>query len=157
MNKIVTVNFPLKDLNISPLAMAKYLYQKGIFSHLVIQKLIYFSFLEGLKNNWLFFSESFQAWKHGPVLRSVFDQMTSCANFDKMFAKVPELKKKEVINILENTYQTYQAWDVWDLVEKSHEGPWQKTRGDLSAEATSTEELDLKDLINFAHANPQAI
>ena len=61
MNKTINVNFPLKDLNISPLSMAKYFYQKGIFSHLVIQKLIYFAFLEGLKSDLLFFSEKFQA------------------------------------------------------------------------------------------------
>lgn len=151
MNKTVNVNFPLKDLNINPLSMAKYLYQKGIFSHLVIQKLIYFAFLEGLKSDLLFFSERFQAWKHGPVLRSVFDQFTSCSDFDQMFANVPELKNKEIIDILEDTYQTYRHWETWDLVANSHLGPWQKARGDLDPEKVSTKELDLKDLINFAN------
>lgn len=108
MNKTINVNFPLKDLNISPLAMAKYLYQRGISSHLVIQKLIYLAFLDGLKNDLLLFSERFQAWKHGPVLRSVFDKITTGSDLDKMFAKVSELKKKEVVSILENTYQTYR-------------------------------------------------
>jgi hypothetical protein len=62
MNKSTTlVIAKLKSLNIKPLSMAKYFYEKGIVSHLFIQKLIYFSFLEGLKNNLLFFSESFQA------------------------------------------------------------------------------------------------
>lgn len=61
MNKFVTITTQLKSLNIKPLALAKFFYRKGIFSHLVIQKLIYFAFLEGLKENLLFFSESFQA------------------------------------------------------------------------------------------------
>ena len=109
MNKTINVNFPLKDLNISPLSMAKYLYQKGIFSHLVIQKLIYFAFLEGLKNDLLLFSERFQAWKHGPVLRSVFEPIANCSNLDEMFTDIPELKNKKIISILETTYQTYHS------------------------------------------------
>jgi hypothetical protein len=60
-NEFITVDITLKSLNISPLAISKYFAEKGIFSHLVIQKLVYFSFLEGLKNNWLFFQERFQA------------------------------------------------------------------------------------------------
>lgn len=151
MNKTINVNFPLKDLNISPLSMAKYLYQKGIFSHLVIQKLIYLAFLEGLKSDLLFFSERFQAWKYGPVLRSVFEPITNCSNLDEMFVEVPELKNKKIINLLEVTYQTYHNWDTWDLVDKSHIGPWQKTRGNLSPEEISTQEIDLKDLISFAN------
>jgi len=80
--------------------MAKLFYDKEIVSHLFIQKLLYFAFLERLKSDLLFFSESFQVWKHGPVLRSVFEQMTNCSNLDEMFANAPKLKKKEVINIL---------------------------------------------------------
>ena len=148
---MINVNFPFKDLNVSPLSMAKFFYDKGVNSHLFIQKLIYFSFLEGLKKDWLLFPEKFQAWKHGPVLVSVFEQMTNCSDLDEIFVNVPELKKKEVINILENTYQTYHNWETWDLVDKSHVGPWQKARGKLGSEEISTAELDLRDLISFAN------
>jgi hypothetical protein len=51
----------LKTLNLEPLSLAKYFYERGITSHLRIQKLIYFTFLECLKNNLLLFSEKFQA------------------------------------------------------------------------------------------------
>jgi uncharacterized phage-associated protein len=67
----VSINIELKSLNIEPLAMAKYFYERGITSHLFIQKLIYFAFLKGLKNGLLLFEEKFQAWKFGSVLRSV--------------------------------------------------------------------------------------
>lgn len=156
MNKSTTlVIAKLKSLNIKPLSMAKYFYEKGIVSHLFIQKLIYFSFLEGLKNNLLFFSESFQAWKHGPVLRSVFDEMINCQSLDNMFEQVPSLKKEEVINILERIYQEYHDYDVWDLVEKSHQGPWTKARGNLSKEEVSTNKLELKDLVTFVNGQAQ--
>src|SRR5256885_13983417 len=108
MNKLVTIEIKLKPLDIRPLKIAKYFYSKGIYSHLVNQKLIYFSFLEGLKNDLLLLSENFQAWKSGPVLSSVFEEMTNCSDLDRMFAGVPVLKRKEVINILEQIYQTYQ-------------------------------------------------
>lgn len=107
MKKIV-ITTELKQLSIEPLAIAKYFYNKGVTSHLFIQKLIYFSFLEGLKENLLFFSENFQAWKHGPVLRTVFDEMTNCSDSARIFAGVSALRKKEVVNILEKIYQTYQ-------------------------------------------------
>jgi len=152
MNKIATIKIKLEDLNLQPLTIAKYFYQKGVNSHLVIQKLIYFSFLEGLRNDWLLFPEKFQAWKYGPVLRSVFDNMTGASDLDTTFAKVVNLRRKNVVFILEKIYQTYCHYDVWDLVEKSHNGPWTKARNDLNEEETSTEELDLKELISFANA-----
>jgi len=57
----VSININLKPLNVDPLALAKYFYERGITSHLVIQKLIYFAFLKGLKNGFLLFEEKFQA------------------------------------------------------------------------------------------------
>lgn len=151
MKKTISITTELKSLDIKPLAIAKWFYRKGIFSHLTIQKLTYLAFIEGLKDNLLFFSENFQAWKYGPVLSSVFEQMTNCSNLDEMFSQVPTLRQKQVIVILEKTYQNYHKWNVWDLVDKSHEGPWTKTRGNLSPEATSTQEIELKDLVNFAN------
>ena len=157
MNKTVNVKFnvPLQDLNIKPLSIAKFFYKKGITSHLFTQKLIYFAFIEGLKNNLLFFSERFQAWKYGPVLTSVFEEMTYCENIDDMFSKVPILRQEKVKVILEKIYRDYRKWNVWDLVDESHKGPWAKTRGNLSLEEVSTQEIDLKDLINFADAQKQ--
>ncbi len=151
MKKII-ITTELKPLSIKPLAIAKWFYQRGIFSHLFIQKLIYLAFVEGLKENLLFFSEQFQAWKYGPVLSSVFEQMTNCSNLDEMFNQAPILRQKQVIAILEKVYRDYHKWNVWDLVDKSHEGPWAKTRGNLSSEETSTQAIELKELVNFANA-----
>ena len=149
MNKLI-IN--LKSLNIEPIILAKFFYERGITSHLFVQKLIYFSYLEGLKNELLIFQEKFQAWKHGPVLVSIFAKMTGCSDLDTMFDEVPNLQQKEVITILEKICQKYRDCDVWDLVDKSHEGPWAKARVGLSEEDISTNELVLKDLFAFANA-----
>ena len=114
MNETI-VSFSLKNLGVDPLTLAKFFYQKGIFSHLFIQKLIYFSFLKGLEKNSLFFEERFQAWKHGPVLRSVFERMAYCDSLDtlkKRFAEISPIENQEVTDILEETYQTYRDWEI---------------------------------------------
>lgn len=154
MNKTISVKFSLRELKVSPLSLAKFFYQKGIFSHLVIQKLIYFSFLKGLKKNLLFFEEErFQAWRYGPVLRSVFVEMTNCDNLDEMFSNIPSITNKEIKVILEETYQEYQNSqdDVWDLVDKSHDEPWKKARGNLGIEEPCANEIELADLIIFTN------
>jgi uncharacterized phage-associated protein len=153
MNKTISVEFSLRDLKVSPLSLANFFYQRGISSHLVIQKLIYFSFLKGLKKNLLFFEEKFQAWRYGPVLRSVFVEMTNCDNLDEMFGNVSPITNEEIKIILEEIYQEYQNSqdDVWDLVDKSHDEPWKKARGNLGIEEPCTNEIELADLIIFTN------
>lgn len=142
----------MKQLNINPLAIARFFYEKEIYSHLFIQKLIYFSFLESLKNNLLLFPEKFQAWKYGPVLRSVFEGMTNNnLDLDIVFAQFPRVQKKEVISLLEKTYQNYGHYDVWDLVRESHYGPWERARGDLEVDEISTQEIELDEMIKFVN------
>ncbi|RHZ36567.1 Panacea domain-containing protein [endosymbiont GvMRE of Glomus versiforme] len=153
MNKFATIKMKLgEDLNIQPLAIAKYFYKRGVISHLVIQKLIYFSFLEGLRNDLFLFREKFQAWKYGPVLRSVFDAMTSSSSLDTLFAEIPSLRQKKVLAVLVKVYQENEALEAWDLVEKSHHGPWQKARDELPETEVSTQEIALEELISFAKA-----
>lgn len=156
MNKITTIKIRrevnLESLNLPPLAIAKYFYKKGITSHLSMQKLIYFAFLEGLRNDLLLFHEKFQAWRHGPVLRSVFEAMTGSTNLDALFTKALSLRQKKILTVLKKTYQNYGTLDTWDLVDKSHQGPWQKTRGELPETEISTQEIALEELISFAGA-----
>src|SRR5256885_8592792 len=52
-------------------------------------------FRSGLQDNLLLFSEKFQAWKHGPVLVSGFEEVTGCSDLDRMFEKVPDLSRSE--------------------------------------------------------------
>ena len=52
----------LKQLNLNPLSVAKYFYQKGIETNSTMQDLLYLSYREVLKKeNALLFEEEFQA------------------------------------------------------------------------------------------------
>lgn len=52
----------LKNLNIQPLSVAKYFYEKGIETNSIMQDLLYLSYREILKKeNTLLFEEEFQA------------------------------------------------------------------------------------------------
>jgi uncharacterized phage-associated protein len=99
------------------------------------------------------FTEKFQAWKNGPVLRSVFDSMTSeGVKLDTVFTQISPVQEKRVLALLDEVYQEYKDWEIWDVVDKSHEGPWAKTRGNLGKEELSTQEISLDDLVKFANA-----
>ena len=52
-----TKNTQLKNLNLEPLAIAKYFYEKGIEDMALSQRLIYLSYLEALKDGYLLFEE----------------------------------------------------------------------------------------------------
>ena len=55
-------NHKLKQLNLNPLSVAKYFYDKGIETNSIMQDLLYLSYREVLKKeNALLFEEEFQA------------------------------------------------------------------------------------------------
>ena len=47
----------LKSLNIQPLSVAKYFWEKGVEDMAISQRLIYFTYLEALKEGYLLFEE----------------------------------------------------------------------------------------------------
>jgi hypothetical protein len=58
---MVSRNIKIKNLNIEPLSVAKYFYEKGVEIPAINQKLIYFTYLEALKDGYLLFEEEWQA------------------------------------------------------------------------------------------------
>jgi len=57
-----TLTIKLKQLNLNPLSIAKFFYQKGIEDYRLIQDLIYLTYREVLKKeNKILFKEKFQA------------------------------------------------------------------------------------------------
>jgi hypothetical protein len=54
---MVARTIKLKNLNIEPLSVAKYFYEKGIEDMALSQRLIYLSYLEALKDGYLLFEE----------------------------------------------------------------------------------------------------
>ena len=117
----------LKQLNLNPLSVAKFFYQKGIETNSIMQDLLYLSYREVLKKeNTLLFEEEFQAWRAGPTLDSVFyamdDYLKKNKSYEGLFDKVPILKNKTVIQYLENIYQQYEKYEsqskTMDFYEK---------------------------------------
>src|SRR4051812_42559802 len=107
----------LKNLNIQPLSVAKYFYEKGIETNSIMQDLLYLSYREILKKeNALLFSEEFQAWEGGPTLNSVFyalhDYFEKNETYEGLFDKVSSIKDKTVVQYLENTYQQYKKYET---------------------------------------------
>lgn len=94
----------LQRFELNPLSIAKYFYEQWKVSDPVImQRLIYFAYLEILKEkDIVLFEEKFQAWPGGPVLESVIYPMyENCEDLKKFFAKVEEIEKWNNIIALE--------------------------------------------------------
>lgn len=109
-----------------------YCQNKNIFiTNLKLLKLLYFINIHHLicTHGKPIFKEEFLAWRHGPVLNSVYNYFkygitTLTQN------KIDQIKKdlgKEKITIIEETLDKYAQIDAWKLVEKTHinNGPWQ--------------------------------
>jgi hypothetical protein len=62
MPRTVTQTLKLKNLNLSPLSVAKYFYKKGFEDYRLIQDVIYLTYREVLKKEGgVLFKEKFQA------------------------------------------------------------------------------------------------
>ncbi|KLL03865.1 MAG: hypothetical protein MRERV_32c041 [Mycoplasmataceae bacterium RV_VA103A] len=143
---MVTKSNKLKNLNINPLSVAKYFYEKGIELNSTMQDLLYLTYQEILKKeNSLLFTEEFQAWEGGPTLHSVFyamhDYFEKNETYEGLFDKVANLKNKIVINHLENIYQQYKKAEsqkrTLDFYEKTKDKAWKITRKPLNGSLKS--------------------
>ena len=119
------------------LDIARYIIQyyrkKGILiSNLKLQKLLYYVQGECLVDPDITspcFEEPIEAWKHGPVVRDVYDNYSIY-----MGEKIPSNQPpKEEINsfyrkAIDRVLDRYQDTEPWELVHKTHhESPWLDT------------------------------
>ena len=134
-------NNSLKQLNLNPLSVAKYFYEKGVKTNSIMQDLLYLTYREVLKKeNTLLFEEEFQAWRAGPTLHSVFyamdDYFEKNETYEGLFDKVPSVKNKTIIQHLENIYQQYKKHEAQknelDFYEKAKDKAWKITRKPLN-------------------------
>lgn len=115
-------------------------------SELTLHKLLYFAQKESLAfNGEPLFLESFEGWKHGPVLtelRFFFDE-----DFETMTPEETERLTDRERYILDNVvvqYGKYAAWALRDLTHK--ENAWIKSRAGLSADASGKRIITLADI-----------
>jgi uncharacterized phage-associated protein len=120
-------------------------------THLKVQKLIYYA--QGWSLALLgepLFDEDFQAWAHGPVSPSVWDEYRDCG-----YGPLPPTKSKKkiegkVARLLESIGENYGIYSAKKLERMTHkERPWLEARGDLPAEARSNALISKKTMEAF--------
>lgn len=138
-----------EDRTLTAFDVAKYILTTLPTTHLKLQKLLYFSYVEFLKRTGEpLFKDDIYAWKHGPVVESVYHEF-------KGFGKEQiDYEEDDTITIIPNEVATNPSFmrivlsehgsvaidsifdvldefgltEAWELVEKTHVsgGPWDK-------------------------------
>jgi uncharacterized phage-associated protein len=143
ISNIMVTRSNLKNLNIQPLSVAKYFYEKGIQDYRLMQDLIYLTYREVLKKeNKVLFKEKFQAWDGGPMLESVYRQMDhhfeEHGQIDYLFDKVEDLTNKEVKPYLTKTYRDYQTakkqGKELEFIFQPEDEAWEQAREKVNGE-----------------------
>ena len=99
---------------------------------LKLQKLLYYAqgFHVAMHDGAPLFSESILAWKHGPVVKRVYNHYSDLAYHPIDHKKVDVHKyAPEDRELLDAVYSTYGQFGAWKLEAMTHEeSPWVKTR-----------------------------
>ena len=113
-------------------------------THLKLQKLIYYAQAWSLaRRNVPLFDEELQAWAHGPVAESVFQEFRG-SSWDALPAPktVPAIAEVDESQ-LRDTLDVYGEYSAKQLERMTHsEAPWLTARGDISPEARSNTAID---------------
>lgn len=121
-----------------------------IISNLKIQKMLYYAqghFLAFFDKP--LFSEKIEAWKHGPVVKVIYDKFCKygklAINFKELDSYKREIYTKEHLDFLPFIYKKYNSLSAWTLAERTHkESPWLKNYTE-----NNTNEIPQKDLKDF--------
>lgn len=145
-------------------SITSYLIQKHNITETVkLQKILYFLYLEYLKeNNKKLFEDEFEAWIYGPVLRSVYNHLKYVGlNFNEyetfdfdndkyIVTKITPLEDKQIFDFIDKKIKKYKNKNTFDLVEEAHKTqPWLKARRGLNDSEISTEVIKFRDIENF--------
>lgn len=135
--------------------VAKYILYNVDCTHKKLQKLLYFSYqwylyicndsVDNLNNK--LFSEPFEAWIHGPVVRSIYNQYCGAGRETIQLAKpIYNLddETKEIIDVAINAYGTFSANQLEFLSHK--ESAWLNQRNGLSWDSLCNSKLQDRDI-----------
>ncbi|GLS29485.1 Panacea domain-containing protein [Neomesorhizobium albiziae] len=110
-------------------------------THLSLQKILFFAHAWHLaKYNAPLIGQRFEAWKHGPVVRVVYDQLKVYKDkeISSRLTKIDVTTgimsfarydlNSNLMKFLENIFDYYAKFDAGKLVDLTHEeaGPWEK-------------------------------
>lgn len=112
-------------------------------THLKVQKLVYYADAWFLANyDRALINDDFEAWAHGPVVRSLYEKYRECG-FSALEPEKPKTIPDAVVPILDAVHQEYGQFSAKRLEGLTHhEDPWKLTRGNLAPEAKCTRPID---------------
>lgn len=130
------------------LAVAKYLNELNVERHacsmdeMKMHKMMYFSQRESLMiNDNPLFEDLFEAWKFGPVLKSVRNEYRC----NELFASVNGNLTDDEKGLVSSVFERYDPFDAWDLSSLSHqEFSWKQAREGLAPNEHGTKKLSLQ-------------
>lgn len=141
---------------ISPKSLADFLLsscrERGeILTNLKLQKLLYYSqaWFLALQDKELF-AEDFQAWVHGPVLPSQYHRFKDYQWKPILEDISPPIVTTKMSTFLEKIVDVFGSETAVTLELMTHrERPWIQARGDLPADAVSTNVITKKSMHSY--------
>lgn len=124
----------MQDKKPTALTIAKYFLsvsdrEEGeLISNLKLQKLLYYAQgyyvgLNGASNP--LYEDTIYAWKHGPVVDTVFHHYKKCGKNALPDEKCPKNLSEDHISFLNEIYRSYGRFSAWVLRDMTHrEEPW---------------------------------
>src|SRR4051794_30850800 len=99
-----------------------------LVSNLKLQKLLYYT--QGYHmavHGKPMFNDKIYAWKHGPVVKTVYNHYSYCANQALPKEKKPSGLSEDNQKFLDEIYRVFGRYSAWTLRDKTHnEMPWLK-------------------------------
>jgi uncharacterized phage-associated protein len=119
-------------------------------TQLKLQKLVYYAdawFLANFDKQLV--TEDFEAWAHGPAIRSLYAKYRS-HGWEALPREKGPHPDSDVADFLEAVYDEYGQFSAKALERMTHdEEPWQRARGGLSPEAASSTVIPKLDIRNY--------
>lgn len=103
-----------------------------VITNLKAQKLLYYA--QGVSYATLgapLFADDFEAWQHGPVIPSLYDELKKFGNNQiKINTEYDDnLFSREQLDSIVRTYKTFGQYSAWKLRDMTHqELPWKNTK-----------------------------
>lgn len=120
-------------------------------SNLKIQKMLYYA--QGFSLLWrekALFNERIEAWKHGPVVKEVYERFKKYGANSIDFDEISDFNtdfiasNEEIFELLVFIFKKYGSMSAWHLSNKTHsEEPWKSSYNENLANEI-TQELILK-------------
>lgn len=144
-------------VNSSALDAANYLLQLAkqdgeVLDAITLQKLLYYAQCWSLRDGYRLFDDDVEAWKHGPVVRSVYKAYSGAAKIVPPESPFIELTPDQM-DLIQAVWAARKGVHGFTMSRAIHQDPssaWSKARESLPATAESRQRLSLQDMAEDA-------